>query len=376
VAFCRDGTTAITAAAGGSGAAAARVWDVPAEAALPHVLVQAGSEVRLAFSRDSRYLLTTGDRHAFLWDAATSALVLPPLEHPAWVTAVAFHPDGRTFLTGDHDGKIRLWERDTGRVRREAEQPGFITAAAFSPDGGLLLVGSHSRPGRAGPLLQFRDPLTAAPLGEPHTHVYGVWQIAFRADGRKFLTADGEGTHLWDRDTGREERHFRGSDQGEFLPDGSKVLLRPGGFLQVRDLGTGKPAGPPPFHPEGGVYHLAFSPDGRAVLVADGDKVTRPWDVATGKLLGPVVAHDDVYSLAFSPDGRRMATGGKNARVTLWEAPRPLGGSVERVRLWVEVLTGLESDAQGAIQPLSPDARRARHRRLEELGGPPAVARQ
>jgi hypothetical protein len=44
---------------------------------------------------------------------------------------------------------------------------------------------------------------------------------------------------------------------------------------------------------------------------------------------------------------------------------------LKRLRLWVEVATGLELDAGGAVIDLDARAWRERWNRLQKLGGPP-----
>ena len=54
----------------------------------------------------------------------------------------------------------------------------------------------------------------------------------------------------------------------------------------------------------------------------------------------------EVWAGAFGPDGRTVLTGSKDGTARLWEAPAvPAGGSA-RFRLWAEVLTGMELDAE------------------------------
>ena len=50
--------------------------------------------------------------------------------------------------------------------------------------------------------------------------------------------------------------------------------------------------------------------------------------------------------------------------------PRPVEGSVERIRCWVEVLTRMELSPDGVVRVMSAQEWEARGR-LEELGGPP-----
>jgi WD40 repeat protein/serine/threonine protein kinase len=72
---------------------------------------------------------------------------------------------------------------------------------------------------------------------------------------------------------------------------------------------------------EGGVYAVAFSPDGQTILTGSEDKKARLWHAATGKLLLPPLDHPQpVRAVAFSPDGRQLVTGCEDGIARLWEA--------------------------------------------------------
>ena len=51
------------------------------------------------------------------------------------------------------------------------------------------------------------------------------------------------------------------------------------------DAATGKPIGPPLAH-RGTVYDVAYSPDGKTVLTGSADQTARLWDAATGNPIG------------------------------------------------------------------------------------------
>jgi WD40 repeat protein len=85
------------------------------------------------------------------------------------------------------------------------------------------------------------------------------------------------------------------------------------------------------------------------------DGTARVWDAAAGEPVTPPLLHGDcVWHVAFSPDGRYLmsASGDKTAR--LWELPletRPLAELVQMA----QVLTGLEMREAGQWVPLDAD---------------------
>jgi WD40 repeat protein len=124
---------------------------------------------------------------------------------------------------------------------------------------------------------------------------------------------------------------------------------------------------------QGWVRAVAFGPpDGRYLLTASFDNSARLWDTATRKPLGPPFVHGDwVVAIACSPDGRTVVTGSGDGTARLWPVPAPVPDDPERIRLWVQVRTGMRLDDGAVVEVLDATAWRQARERLEELGGPP-----
>ncbi|HEY7159541.1 MAG TPA: serine/threonine-protein kinase [Gemmataceae bacterium] len=319
----------------------------------------------------TRVLAGGGSYQCGLWNAATGETVCLP--HPSGVVAVAFSPDSKMAATGGQDGTTRLWDAATGKPLGEPLRTGGWLLA-FSPDGRSLLTSDR----RA---VRLWETATGKPTGQPMTHDWIVNAVAFRGDGKTLVTAGGSrfwrkrpkggdqlvrdgGAQLWDTTTtqaiGQPMRHDTVYAVA-FSPDGQTVVT--GGSDTVRtpqgslthgsarqwDAKTGQPLDRPPlFHAGEPPYVVAFSPDGKTLLVG-GDYSdaygARLWDAATGKPLSEKLdTLGGVLVARFSPDGKTFCTGTQSA-FQLWETAtgRLLDKTAET--MYVENVAGLALSA-------------------------------
>jgi WD40 repeat protein len=68
------------------------------------------------------------------------------------------------------------------------------------------------------------------------------------------------------------------------------------------------------------VSSVAFSPDGKYVLLGGYDNIATLWEVDSGRELRSLEGHSDsIMAVAFSPDGKRVLTGSRDGTARLWK---------------------------------------------------------
>jgi WD40 repeat protein len=243
--------------------------------------------------------------------------------HPYWFPAVS--PDGRLLVvSGVSD--LHLWDLRTGK--KLGRRDGLRGAACFSPDGKWLACAGA----RAVKLLDAQTLQTARTFEQHRTR--GIYAIAFSPNGNRLALGSEYAISLWDVATGSRIPGLPGHQSVvqvlAFSSD--KRLLASGaadGTAHVWDVAARRPLHV--FHDHfSGVGGLAFSPDGRLLATGEGvpgypgkssiETGLRLYDMAKGRLVRRFHAHlNSTQSMCFSDDGRKLATGGGDDRVRLWE---------------------------------------------------------
>lgn len=364
------------------------------------------SAQHLSFSPDgSQVVVACYYNSAYLLDGASLAITARLSGHLKGVWGTAWTADGRA-MTSSQDGSVRIWER-TGRLTdvriarvevnqwdgsgvpttrcRVARLPGgrravvvgdrivviavddptvlrghdtFVYQITFSSDGSMLASSCFRRCDirvwdvHAGKLLH-----RVNEHGTPLKSGYPL--MAFSADNRRLIAQLPHGPKHWDVANGKQldptppdpqqpngipallgeaRAMAQQGDRAQVSRDG-QWAVRPSGtgavvYARLASAGDGSRAswdsadpsqyapasGPLLIGHEGAVYCAAMHPDGTRIATGGNDATIRIWDTETREQLLVLHGHESyVHDLEFSPDGTMLASASGDATVRLWD---------------------------------------------------------
>jgi WD40 repeat protein len=257
--------------------------------------------------------------HPYANDGRVAEQMAQDEGHADWVSSVAFSPDGKTLVSGSHDGTLILWDVATGKQIRSIEdhrlhgRPFEVVSVAFSPDGQRVASASSDQ------TVRVWEAATGTPVWK-FSNVKSAHEVRFSPDGNRLAVANCETVLVWNLSTGTLIRTIPKAQTGiggrycaehvAFLGDGSEVLAD-GGPIQIWQTSTGREVRR--FSPQGSGFAMALSRDGTKILLGEDFNGYRGmmelWDVTKGILIRSFPEQSNpVDSVAFSPDGKTVAS--------------------------------------------------------------------
>ncbi len=281
------------------------LWDWRAGRRLWH-RERIGTEGALAFSPDGRTLFGCHDESTtkvVLIDAGDGHTTAAFEGHQVGIEAAASTRDGRTQVTVSKDRTVRARDVVTGRGRVLGAHADQIHSVAVAPDGRTVVTGDGVG------LVRVWD-LRSRPAPDRYDAMR-MRGVGFTPDGGRLVVAGDGPTRILDPKTLTERSSPPGPHAFDVSPRGDRLVLRDSepDILRIRDVSTGREI----CKLDQQIDHFRFATDGRsaATFRPFSDRRVQVWDLDTGRLRETIELPgvDSIVDVALAPDGGGLVVG-------------------------------------------------------------------
>ena len=232
----------------------------------------------VAISPDDRLVANSGSNGKIsVWEVETGRNLFNICAHNSHTIGLIFTADSKQLISSSFDRFIKIWDVVSGECLQSWESAAPLYRIALSNDGQMLAAG-----GELGSILIW-EVSTGKLLKNLTGHNFAVMDVAFQPQGNLLASAAYDATvKLWDLTTG----------------ECVNTLI---GHTQI-------------------AFSVAFNPNGTQLVSSGFDTLIKIWDVQSGDCLQTMRGHSRVVVNAlFSPNGQQIVSGSQDLTVRIWE---------------------------------------------------------
>ncbi|MEQ8995125.1 MAG: AAA family ATPase [Coleofasciculus sp. B1-GNL1-01] len=274
VSFSPDGQRLATSGKDGN----AKLWNLSGQQ-IAQFDGHKGSVIWVQFSPDGQRIATTGgDNTVRLWDLSGEQIALFDTNQQG-VWDVNFSPNGQYLATTGFDGTVKLLNLSGQIIAEMKGHQGIVRSVSFSPDGQYLATAGDDDTVQVRKLSGQQINIVNKFKGNQN----GIWDVSFSPDGKRLATAGLDGT--------------------------IKVWQPFARFAQPTAEIQGH---------QGIAYHAIFSLDGQYLVTASEDEISKIWDISSHYFSQFITSQVKINNIIFSPDYKHIATVGADGTVKIW----------------------------------------------------------
>ncbi len=323
-----------------------------------------GRIYNLRYTVDGGRIVVSTSLGIMLYDTINFNEIYLISKHARWASHLTMNPDGKSFATVDENGKIQIWDVDSGKHLKQLNNVVNVSKMNFSRDGrtlsileengSVLLLDTNTRkknhefkdildPKQVNPwtvsinpsnfviasgndngIVSIYDPFSGESKEMPKLNVEElVYSLTFNHDGSLLASRSNSEVRIWHPETAELRQKIDIHPVGgriAFSPDGNLIAnYTYSGDIQLYDVKTGKKYRSYDQH-TAFINTVDFSSDMRTLASASEDGSIRIYNILTGQQIHAI--HDyigDFTCIDVSPDGKTIVAPSLDLNTCLWD---------------------------------------------------------
>ncbi|MBN2735559.1 MAG: WD40 repeat domain-containing protein [Spirochaetales bacterium] len=283
--------------------------------------INSGSVNKLILTKDGS-LIIHADKQGklLLWSIKSGELVKTISAHEKTINSLIFSRDGKLLVTGSDDKKIKVWTIPEFNLLKEIDNTYSVESVSISIDGKYIFSGDAN--GR----IHLWDFDSGKHLRVLNIHTKSVDSIECTSDNKFFISGSSDGSVIiWNLLNFRMVHRF--FHKGEAASGHAMVLSHDDSYivsavnkeLSLYHLPTQKEI----FSIGNNInvpLRMTMHPAGRYLITANIDQNIRIWDMTEGALKNVLHGHDSViFTLTMTADGNKIVSSSGDGSIKTWD---------------------------------------------------------